>query len=842
MIQTAVFSGLEIRYSKSYDRQQVPPRGTSGKKSEAKQVTRSFLSKSISRLAFQASSCNPLSLQSLTHQLPRNSLHRSGTASRWTHIKSPLFLRKRGVNLESTMLPGGFYTNISGLSGVSAGQYSDVPLATTVTKGELSSLPSVSKPDEGTQFPRLRIGTGQPAPLGPSVSNDNGKQAVNFALFSKHATGVTLCLYLHGDYHRPPSHEFPLSANAHRSDDIWHAVVEGLPMSGVLYSYKVDGPKGWENGHRFDPNAYLLDPYAPLVEGRRFFADREEKMAPFLGTFAFNEKSFDWGPDENFQRPLVPEKDAIVYEMNVRAFSGDSSSGVEDSLRGSYLGLIQKIPHLVELGVTAVELLPVFEFDEMEFQRFPNPRDHMVNTWGYSTINFFAPMSRYASKGGGPVAASREFKEMVKALHAAGIEVWLDVVYNHTNESDDSTPYLTSFRGIDNLVYYMVNPEAYVQLANYGGCGNTLNCNHPVVMEMILASLRHWVKEYHIDGFRFDLASVLCRGTDGSPLPAPPLIRAIAKDEVLGKSKLISEPWDCAGLYLVGKFPNWDRWGEWNGIYRDDIRRFIKGDTGLKSAFATRLAGSADLYNVNKRKPYHGINFVIAHDGFTLMDLVSYNVKHNGANGEGGRDGSNDNFSWNCGAEGPTEDPQVKGLRLRQIKNFHVALMLSQGCPMMLMGDEYGHTRNGNNNSYGHDNELNNFQWQKLETEKSSLFRFFSKVIKFRRMHPLLGRDSFLTDGDVTWHETNWDNPDSRFLAFTLHDRGQGGGSVYAAFNAHTYFVNATLPSPPQGKSWKRVIDTNLPSPNDFSENGVDGLQSEYNVAPFSCILLLAKA
>ncbi|KAL0281950.1 UNVERIFIED_CONTAM: Isoamylase 3, chloroplastic [Sesamum angustifolium] len=309
------------------------------------------------------------------------------------------------------------------------------------------------------------------------------------------------------------------------------------------------------------------------------------------------------------------------------------------SLIGSHIYLLNttplKIPHLLELGINAVELLPVFEFDEMEFQRRPNPRDHMINTWGYSTINFFAPMSRYASNGGGPLNASREFKEMVKALHNAGIEVILDVVYNHTNEADDENPYTTSFRGIDNKVYYMIDLNKNGQLLNFSGCGNTLNCNHPVVMELILDSLRHWVVEYHVDGFRFDLASVLCRGTDGSPLSAPPLVKAIAKDSILSRCKIIAEPWDCGGLYLVGKFPNWDRWAEWNGKYRDDVRRFIKGDTGMKGGFATRIAGSADLYRVNKRKPCHGINFVIAHDGFTLYDLVSYNFKHNDNNGEG---------------------------------------------------------------------------------------------------------------------------------------------------------------------------------------------------------------
>ncbi|KAG5543923.1 hypothetical protein RHGRI_016622 [Rhododendron griersonianum] len=383
--------------------------------------------------------------------------------------------------------------------------------------------------------------------------------------------------------------------------------------------------------------------------------------------------------------------------------------------------------------------------------------------------------------------------------------------------------------------------------------GNTLNCNHPLVMELILDSLRHWVVDYHVDGFRFDLASVLCRGTDGSPLNAPPLIRAIAKDTVLSRCKIIAEPWDCGGLYLVGKFPNWDRWAEWNGKYRDDIRKFIKGDAGMKGSFATRVAGSADLYKVNKRKPYHSINFVIAHDGFTLYDLVSYNSKHNDANGEGGNDGSNDNFSWNCGCEGigilmyktirlvlsETSDANVKALRFRQMKNFHMALMISQGTPMMLMGDEYGHTRYGNNNSYGHDTSLNNFQWGQLEARKSGHFRFFSEMIKFRRSRRAFGRENFIGMSEVTWHEDQWDNPESKFLAFTLHDKD--GGDIYLAFNAHDYNVKTAMPSPPQNRRWFRVVDTNLKSPDDFVPEGVPDVGTTYNVAPFSSILLEAK-
>lgn len=685
--------------------------------------------------------------------------------------------------------------------------------------------------------PSLKVLPGQAFPLGVSEV-ENG---INFAIFSQHATAVVLCLFLpqRGKKDRMDDLmvELTLDADVNRTGDIWHICVEDLPRSNVLYGYRIDGPRGWHQGHRFDNSTVLIDPYAKLVEGRRFFGDASNKWSKFLGTYDFDSLPFDWG--DNYKVPSIPEKDLVIYEMNVRAFTADKSSGLDPNVRGSYLGVIEKIPHLLDLGINAVELLPVFEFDEFEFQRRPNPRDHMINTWGYSTINFFAPMSRYASAGGGPIKASREFKEMVKALHGAGIEVILDVVYNHTNEADDENPYTTSFRGIDNKVYYMVDLNNEGQLLNFSGCGNTLNCNHPMVMELILDSLRHWVIEYHVDGFRFDLASVLCRGTDGSPLNAPPIIRAIAKDDILSRCKIIAEPWDCGGLYLVGRFPNWDRWAEWNGKYRDDLRRFIKGDPGTKGNFATCVAGSSDLYKVNKRKPYHSVNFVIAHDGFTLYDLVSYNSKHNNANGEGGKDGTNDNFSWNCGFEGETADAKIKALRSRQMKNFHLALMCSQGTPMMLMGDEYGHTRYGNNNSYGHDTAINHFLWGQLDSRKRDRFRFFKEVIKFRRMHHVFGRENFLDKKDVTWHEDNWDNYESKFLAFTLH--ANNGGDIYLAFNTHDFFVKVAIPSPPANRRWFRVVDTNLESPNDFVSEGVPGIGSAYNVAPYSSILLEAK-
>ncbi|GMI90980.1 isoamylase 3 [Hibiscus trionum] len=639
-------------------------------------------------------------------------------------------------------------------------------------------------PEMAETTPSFKIFPGQAFPLGASEV-DNG---INFAIFSQHATAVTLCLSL------PQSGEldklddgmikFSLDPRLNKTGDIWHICIEDLPRSNVLYGYCIDGPQNWDKGHRFDCNNVLIDPYAKLVEGRRTFGDPKHKLSKFLGTYDFDSLPFDWGDD--YKLPNIPERDLVIYEMNVRAFTADESSGLDQNICGTYAGLIEKIPHLLELGINAVELLPVFEFDEFEFQRRPNPRDHMINTWGYSTINFFAPMSRYASGGGGAVNASPEFKEMVKALHGDGIEVILDVVYNHTNEADDKHPYTTSFRGIDNKVYYMVDLNNKGQLLNFSGCGNTFNCNHPVVMELILDSLRHWVVEYHVDGFRFDLASVLCRGTDGSPLDAPPLIRAIAKDATLSRCKIIAEPWDCGGLYLVGSFPNWDRWVEWNGRYRDDLRRFIKGDAGMKGSFATRVSGSADLYFKNKRKPYHSVNFVIAHDGFTLRDLVSYNFKHNEANGEGGNDGSNDNFSWNCGFEGETDNAGIIALRFRQMKNFHLALMISQ--VKILDSHSVHHMIHG----------------RELVKKFPCLKQHFGLIT-----HPM------------------------------LHDKN--GGDIYLAFNAHEFFVKVSIPPAPRTRSWFRVADTNLVSPDDFVGEGVPGIGGTYNVAPYSSILLEAK-
>jgi len=671
---------------------------------------------------------------------------------------------------------------------------------------------------------------GAPEPLGPSKQGS----AVNFALYGKCANSVTLCLY---DENNSYLTELPLS----KTGDIWHAALENLPLSGICYGYKVSGEGGWETGLRWDPSRVLLDPYAPFVSGRREFAKRDEieQFKPnigsqFLGTFAFDEEPFDWGNDS--ARTPYHLKDLVIYELPLKAFTSSETSGLPAPERGTFKGVAEKAEYLANLGVTAVELLPVFEYDELELKRLPNPREHMVNVWGYSHIHTMSPNSRFATAGVGPVAAAREFKQMVKTLHAAGVEVLLDVAYNHTAEGDDKDPYVISLRGLENSTYYMM---AGGNMLNFSGCGNTVNVNHPVVMQMVLDSLVKWVTEFHVDGFRFDLSSAMCRDGTGNPLASPPVIREIAKHPVLSKVKLIAEPWDCGGLYQVGSFPNWDVWAEWNGKFRDDVRRFIKGDMGMKKAFATRLCGSSDLYQTNQRKPFHSINFVIAHDGFSLHDLVAYNEKHNDINGEGNNDGSNDNFSWNCGVEGPTSDAGVLALRERQMRNMMVALMISQGTPMMVMGDEIAKTHNGNNNWYGHYADWTFMKWN-LSDSQQALLRFCSELIKLRKEHPALARAEFVNSGDYTWHEDAWDDDNSRFLAFTIHDK-TGGADLYVAFNAHTFKVEAPLPPPPSGKKWCRIVDTNLPPPKDFTVGGNSGVEPVYGVESFTSIVLIAK-
>ena len=517
--------------------------------------------------------------------------------------------------------------------------------------------------------------------------------------------------------------------------------------------------------------------------------------------------------------------------MHVRGFTRHESSGVTD--KGTFAGVTEKIPYLQELGITAVELLPISEFEETEYTDRHNPLtgEHLVNFWGYNSFGFFSPKASYAASNhlGQQV---KEFKTMVKKMHKAGIEVILDVVFNHTAEGDERGP-VFNFRGIDNSVFYIIDPVTGAY-HNYSGCGNTVNCNNPFVRDMILDCLRYWVTEMHVDGFRFDLASILGRDQDGSVLANPPLIERIAADPILANTKIIAEAWDASGLYQVGTFPAWRRWAEWNGKFRDDVRKFVKGDSGLTGALAYRLTGSSDLYESNGRTPFHSINFLTSHDGFTLSDLVTYQEKHNESNGENSADGSNANHSWNCGVEGETKDKSINQLRSKQIKNLATILMLSSGVPMILSGDEFGRTQKGNNNAYCHDNEISWLNWN-LTEKNSDLFHFWKLLIRFRKSNDLFRRETFQSY-HIEWHghtlfQPDW-SPESRAIAMHLftdfRDRIKGYKDIYQIFNSHWEPGSFDLPLL-NGKKWHRVIDTHLNSHSDILEHGKEIVLSDQN-------------
>lgn len=645
----------------------------------------------------------------------------------------------------------------------------------------------------------MKISIGEPLPYGASVQSSG----VNFAIASNPATAVSLCLFSFEN--QELIDEIPLDPEKNKTGGVWHIFIEGLELP-LLYGWRIDGPKGPNRRYHFDPDIILADPYSPALYSPAPWGAEEKQ--PFLSA-AFSSEPFDWEDDV----PLhIPAENSIIYEMHVRAFTQDVSSGV--NYPGTYRGLIEKIPYLVELGVNAVELMPVYAFDEHKnFFSDPKTGKPLPNFWGYSPLSFFAPMPRYSSDLS-PDGVIREFKEMVKALHKAGIEVILDVVYNHTGEGgyDDAA---FSMKGIDFAAYYML--DANNQPIDFTGCGNTVFCNQPISIEMIIKSLRYWVTEMHVDGFRFDLASVLNRGKYGRPLGTSPIIEAMSLDPVLRSTKLIAEPWDAGGLYQVGGFhPQDSRWSEWNGKYRDGVRKFINNLGTSKGEFATRLSGSQDLYG-HGRSPTCSLNFVTAHDGFTLNDLVSYTQKHNEANGEENRDGSNDNDSGNYGVEGPTDDKKILALRRRQMKNFIVTLFFSQGVPMLLMGDEYGHTKDGNNNTYSQDNRLNWFLWNELE-KNQDFFRFVKGIIHLRKTEPMLRRTTFLTEEDISWHGLKpmyqeWDNSDP-VLAFTLYDH-EKSQHLYVAYNLRGEEVEIEIPEPPEGLVWHVLVDTALESPFD---------------------------
>jgi glycogen operon protein len=556
-------------------------------------------------------------------------------------------------------------------------------------------------------------------------------------------------------------------------------------------------------------------------------------------------QAFDWG---TARPPRTALADTIIYEMHVRGFTQHPSSGVAHP--GTFEGLVEKIPYLQALGVTAVELLPITEFEEHDNPRYhPETGAGLMNYWGYHPLSFFAPKAAYAAQPRAPVTA---FKNLVKALHEAGIEIILDVVFNHTGEGDIRCP-TWSYRALAETRYYLIEPTSGVY-RNDTGCGNTVNANHPVVQDLIIDCLRYWVTEMRVDGFRFDLASILTRGTDGNVLEQPPLLERIASDPILAHTKLIAEPWDAAGLYQVGQFPRWGPWSEWNDRFRDDIRRFVKSDAGMVPALAARLTGSQDLYAANGSTPLSSINFITSHDGFTLSDTVSYNGRHNAANGEKGRDGSHENHSWNCGEEGESHDPQVQGLRQRQMKNLATLLLMSQGVPMILSGDEVGRRQEGNNNPYCQDNAISWFDWD-LVSRKSGLLRFFQLLIRFRKCCVQLRPRYYLDDASqalaptLTWHGCKLNDPDwsqeSRSLAMHLAPASAADRHIYLIANAHWEAHCFHLPALPGSASWYRLADTSQPSPNDiYPEEEVLRLEtpSIYAVGPRSVVILVSRS
>lgn len=707
----------------------------------------------------------------------------------------------------------------------------------------------------------IKFEKGRPLSLGAVITSDG----VNFSLYSRDATKVSLVLF-NSAQDKTPSSIIELDPSENKTGSIWHVFVPGA-KEGTLYLYKVEGPYIPPKGLRFNSNKYLFDPYAKAFTlGSVFRSYNSQRAVGFsdnIGGELQNlsdfpkcvvvDDSFDWEGD----KPLnIPMEKTVIYETHLKGFTASKSSGVEKEIAGTYKGFTQKIDYLKSLGITAVELLPVFEFDENEVGN-TNPRtgETLVNYWGYSTIGFFAPKTTYSSDRA-PCGPVREFKQMVKELHKAGIEVILDVVYNHTAEGNEHG-YTFEFRGLQNDVYYSLPQSDKNYYMNFSGCGNSVNCNNPVTAAFILDSLRYWVLEMHVDGFRFDLASILTRAPNGAPIgyDMPSLTAAISEDPILANTKIIAEPWDCAGLYQLGGFPGGEnnRWSEWNGRFRDDIRRFIRGDENTATAAATRICGSSDCYNHSGRSPLASINFVTAHDGFTLNDLVSYNFKHNEENGEENRDGSDDNLSYNHGFEGECTNPKIEKTRIKTIKNFLVYLFLSQGVPMLLGGDEMRRTQNGNNNAYCQDNELSWVNWNLAEKNKG-LVRFTSLLINLRKNHSVFSRIKFFSDfyekgeiPEITWYDINAKVPDwnkmGRFLAFRLNGL-EVDNDFYVATNMDIYDLTITLPTLPGNKKWYRVSDTSFDSPDDILEINKEEILTEqrrYVLISGSSVILMSK-
>jgi len=682
---------------------------------------------------------------------------------------------------------------------------------------------------------------GRAHPIGPTVD----KEGVNFSLFSENAYSVELLLFdSHDD--TAPSQIIPLEGCEHNTFHFWHCYVKGL-KPGAHYAYRVDGPQNIHAGHRFDKEKVLLDPYAKGYTNTLW--DRVKACLPgdnldsSMRAVVIDPDEFDW---EGVTSPQTPMKDSIIYEMHVRGFTRSETSAVKHP--GTFRGAVEKIPYLKELGVTAVELLPIFEFDETENLGSGPNGEKLTNYWGYSTIGFFAPDSAYCVN---PHTGDHlnEFREMVKEFHKAGIEVILDVVYNHTNEGNHQGPTI-SFKGIDNKTYYhhvYNDPQYYM---DYTGCGNTVNCNHPVVEKFITDSLEFWVKEMHVDGFRFDEGSILSRGENGASMAHAPVIWNIELMETFADTKLIAEAWDAGGLYQVGSFPGY-RWAEWNGKYRDAARKFVKGDSGMIGEIASRIAGSADIYQPTGHSPENSINFITCHDGFTLKDLVSYASKHNDANGEGNRDGIDDNQSWNWGSEGETDNEGINTFRTRQMKNFAALLLLSQGVPMILGGDEAARTQRGNNNAYCQDNTISWIDWD-LTDKNSDQFNFFKQMIALRKSCSALRRADYFSGktnrngfSEIQWHgcklhEPGWSDNSSRVLAFTLASFEKGEPDLHVIFNMSSEALPFELPSLKKG-NWKRFADTSLSPAEEIVAPGKESVEIKencYTANPFTTIIL----
>lgn len=685
------------------------------------------------------------------------------------------------------------------------------------------------------------VEAGSPHPLGATPS----PSGVNFSLLSSNATSVDLLLFSAYDS-LEPFQTIRFDPYANKTFHFWHVFVRGL-QPGTHYAYRVDGPFD-SAGYRFNRNKVLIDPYARgnshLLWDRGSACTPEDNVRTSMRSVVIDASGYDWEGDKPLNRPM---EESIIYEAHVRGFTQSPTSGVQH--RGTFAGLIEKIPYLKDLGVTAVELLPIFDFDETAVRGVVDGKP-IRNFWGYSTIGFFASQSSYCLEPefGGHL---REFRDLVKCMHKAGIEVILDVVFNHTDEGNQLGP-TYSFRGIDNRAYYLLVPQALEYYMDFSGCGNTFNCNHPMGQKLIIECLLYWVRETHVDGFRFDEGSILSRGEDGMPAAHPPLVWSIELDEDLADTKLIAEAWDAAGLYQIGHFPG-DRWAEWNGRYRDDVRRFVRGDPALVGAIASRLGGSADIYQERGGSPLNSINFVTCHDGFTLNDLVSFNQKHNEANGENNCDGSSDNLSWNCGAEGDSDDAMIDALRNRQIRNFIAILLLSRGIPMFAAGDEIRRSQKGNNNAYCQDNEISWLDWT-LVNEHSELLRFCKGMIRFRKMHAALRRGEFFNGSvnergleDVSWHGTKlncpgWYDADARALAMTVAGFGQDP-DLHAMFNMFWESLEFELPVVP-GRHWCLALDTARPSPHDIAEPGSepDVPGTMYWVEPRSVVVLVSRA